>query len=171
MMYKKFLGAHRPWEDHYVLTDNATLFIENDKCIFETLGFNGAPRLDACVHGPLSLLGGVIHPISKPQWRTMWYDGQPEWERTLQLAHCIIMVDKDLVARKWREHFFLDEPLTVLGVEKFLHPKDFTHPERQAHWDLCMKEYKEWVLENGELNTRMPSSDLESQLDGSYWSK
>lgn len=51
-MYKKFLGNHRPWEGHYVLTDNATLYIENDKCIFKTLVFNGAPKLTACIHGP-----------------------------------------------------------------------------------------------------------------------
>ena len=170
-MYKDFLNAHRPWEDHYVMTDNATLMIENDKCIFESLGFEGAPKMTACIHGPMSLLDGVIHPDAKPRWRKMWYDGQPEWERTLQLAHCIITVDKAKVARKWREHFFLDTPLTVLGVEKFLHPKDFARHGRQEHWDTCLKEYTAWVAENGDINTHLPPDELESTLDGEYWGK
>ena len=170
-MYKKFLEVHRPWEGHWVLTDNATLYIENDKCIFESRGFEGAPKLTASVHGAMSLLDGVIHPVAKAQWRSMWYDKQPQWERTLQLAYCIITVDKNLVARKWREHFFLDMQLTLLGVEKFLHPKDFAGHGRQEHWDTCLKEYKAWVAVNGEVSTLLPSNELKSYLDGDYWGK
>ena len=99
----------------------------------------------------------------------MWYDGQPQWERTLQLAHCLVTVPKTTVERKWREHFFLDTPLTVLGVEKFLHPKDFKHDEWQSHWAMCLNKYKAWVAEHGKINYLLSDGDLNSSLDGDYW--
>ena len=89
-MYKKFLGNHRPWDGHYVLTDNATLYIENDKCIFETLGFDGAPRLTSCIHGAASLLDGVVHPHAKPRWRSIGTKGSRNGSE-LYISHTVLL--------------------------------------------------------------------------------
>lgn len=57
----------------------------------------------------------------------------------------------------------------MLGVEKFLHPKDFKHDEWQSHWAMCLNKYKAWVAEHGKINYLLSDGDLNSSLDGDYW--
>jgi len=104
-MYQSFLNDHLPWGGHVVITDANSHFTKNGENIFENIGFDAAPQLNSDSHGMLSINDGILHKVAKAEWRSRWYENQPQWDKTLDLAYCLITVNKDMVARKWREHF------------------------------------------------------------------
>lgn len=168
-MYSSFLDATAPWKGHTVITDNNTIFEQGGVNLFIDKGFTAAPKLNAASHGPLSITDGVLHKVAKPEWKAMLTEDMPQWERTLRLAWCIIMVDKKMVAQKWVEHFQLNKRVTRKQVEKVLFAPKVQNEERSKFWDRCLKSYKEWVNENGVPEVTSVPVDLESNLDGKEW--
>lgn len=168
-MYSSFLDDTAPWEGHVVITDQNTIFEQGGSNLFLDKGFTAAPKLNAPSHGPLSINDGVLHKLAKPEWKAQLTEDMPQWERTLRLAWCIIHVDKDTVARKWDEHFQLNQRLSRGRVEKVLFGAKTVNADREKFFARCAKDYKEWVREHGEPEVHIAPVDLQDRLDGAEW--
>jgi len=168
-MYSSFCKAHLPWKDHAVITDGSTVFTKDGENLFEDVGFTAAAKLNSASHGMLSINDGVLHKIAKAQWQSLSYEGQPQWQRTLDLAYCIVTVDRTMVARKWDEHFQLDLQPSMERLEKVLFPKEDKAPKRKKFHKDCKRKYEAWVDANGEPTVIQVPKDLQSNLDGKQW--
>ena len=168
-IYSSFLKRYKPWKGHVVISDANTMFAKKGVNIFEDLGFDAAPQLNSASHGMLSINDGVIHREAKAKWVAMCSEGQPQWERTLNLVWCIRNVDKGLIARKWKEHFQMGMQPSLQHVTKFLYPKEEKNAERKKYWDACQRKYKAWVDANGEPEIVHVPFELETGLDGEQW--
>ena len=132
---------------------------------------DGADRLEilpSATHGELSPLDNKINAIAKNQWRTE-RSGDDFSKQDLYLLWCFDWAEPAAIKSCWTQNFMLDvKKLSLAATADRLRGKKFS---RGKIMEKYIAAYKSWREEQGQGMQESEFRALESNLDGSYWTK
>ena len=160
----------RVFKDATVCHDGGPALKIKGQYVFEE-GLREVIPFPSIQHGCMSVCDNHLFGTAKTTWRAERSNTDFSMD-AVKLIQCINWPGADAINNMWRANFLLDEqPLTLKAVESWLDrgPKTaWAHADARMRYEAV---YANFLIQNDDKYGVEVDSNLESQLDGSYWNE